>query len=301
MNNNIKFLIAIASFFIFTLSGCKKDEYSFVAIKTPSNLTLKVTVAGADSANPSGNGSGTVSVTATSNDALTYSIDFGDSSTNAKQLSSTGVVTYKYTSPGSYNYTITANAIGTGGAISTISKKIAIQVVFQIPAAILQSITGGTNKVWITDKNADGHVGVGPTDVFTPTYYSATPNSRAACLYDDEITFAKDAIGNVNMTVDNKGQTFVIAAANNFYGVSGGDGCYTIDPGGAKKLNFMAATSASTTDNSTRIQFYVPGNGVINFATGANNYEILTITDSTMQLRNIGADGLAWYQKLKVK
>ncbi len=45
----------------------------------------------------------------------------------------------------------------------------------------------------------------------------------------------------------------------------------------------------------------MPGNGIINFGTGGNTYEILEITENTMTLRNIGSDGLAWYQKLKVK
>ena len=40
----------------------------------------------------------------------------------------------------------------------------------------------------------------------------------------------------------------------------------------------MDATSASTPANSTRIQFTVPGNGIINFGTGGTTYEILSIT-----------------------
>ncbi|MEO9210589.1 MAG: hypothetical protein ABI208_05795, partial [Ginsengibacter sp.] len=61
------------------------------------------------------------------------------------------------------------------------------------------------------------------------------------------------------------------------------------------------ATSASTSAISTRIQFVVPGNGLINFGTGGNTYEILSISESTVYLRNIGIDGNSWYQKLKVK
>ena len=63
----------------------------------------------------------------------------------------------------------------------------------------------------------------------------------------------------------------------------------------------MNATSQSTTANSTRIQFIVPGNGIINFGTGGNTYEILSITATSINLRNIGIDGNAWYQKLKNK
>ncbi|MEY2639701.1 MAG: hypothetical protein RIR90_1183, partial [Bacteroidota bacterium] len=86
-----------------------------------------------------------------------------------------------------------------------------------------------------------------------------------------------------------------------FYGFSGGDGCYAINTGGTKQLAFSNATSASTPAVSTRIQFTVPGNGIINFGTGGTTYEILSATATTIHLRNIGSDGNAWYQKLKVK
>ena len=97
------------------------------------------------------------------------------------------------------------------------------------------------------------------------------------------------------------GQSFVIGAATSFYGQSGGDGCYGIALNGARQLTFMNATSGSTTANSTGIQFMVPGNGLLNFGTGGNTYEILSISSTTISLRNIGIDGNAWYQKLKVK
>jgi hypothetical protein len=45
----------------------------------------------------------------------------------------------------------------------------------------------------------------------------------------------------------------------------------------------------------------VPGNGIINFATGGNTYEILSASATNISLRNIGIDGNAWYQKLKAK
>jgi hypothetical protein len=71
--------------------------------------------------------------------------------------------------------------------------------------------------------------------------------------------------------------------------------------GGNKQLIFQNATSNSTPAQSTRIQFTVPGNGIINFGTGGTAYEILEITPTTLHLRNIGIDGNSWYQKLKLK
>lgn len=288
------FLTILVSF-----SSCKKEKYSFGDIKTPSGLSLTAAVTGTDAANPNGNGTGNVVVTAVAANTLSYNIDFGDG--KGVQVIPSGTINYKYNNPGTNEFTITVNAIGTAGATSTISKKIKIFVAFEIPATILSALTNGTSKVWITDKAAPGHFGVGASDQFFPNYYSADPNSREACAYDDEITFSKDALNRVSMAIDNKGQSFAIGAASAFYGFGGGDNCFAINAAGPRALIFMNATTASTPAISTRIQFVVPGNGIINFGTGGTTYEILSISATAMHLRNIGIDGNSWYQKLKAK
>ena len=298
MTKNIKSLIIIFLLTGFAFSSCKKTEYSFGALKTPSGLTLTTAIAGQSTANPNGDGSGKVTITAAATDVITYKMDFGDG--NVKMIPA-GTIDYKYTNPGTHDYTVTITAVGTGGITSIISKKITVFVAFTIPANIMSGLTGGASKVWVTDKATSGHVGVGDPALFYSNYYSADPNSRDACLYDDEITFTKTGDNAISMTVDNKGQSFLIAASTAFYGFSGGDGCYPLNTGGTKNLAFSAATSGSTPDVSTQIQFLVPGNGIINFGTGGNTYEILTISDTQITLRNIGIDGLAWYQKLTVK
>lgn len=280
------------------LSGCKKQEYSFGDIKTPTNLTLTTTVAGANASNPNGNGTGNVTITCTATDVLTYNIDFGDGQT---RVVPSGTINYKYSTPGTNAFTITVNAVGTGGATSTISKRITVFVDFAIPTTILDPLTGAGTKVWVTDNDAPGHFGVGPNNEFSPIWYAAGPNTREACAYDDEISFTRDVNNRVTMTVNNKGASFSIGAASSFYGFGGPDNCYAINTGGTKQLAFMAATSGSTPAVSTQIQFMVPGNGIVNFGTGGTVYEILSITNTAMHLRNIGVDGNSWYQKLKPK
>lgn len=279
-------------------SGCQKTDYKFGDIKSPTDLTLTTTVVGTDASNPDGNGTGAVTIATAATNAITYKIDFGDGNT---QMVPSGAVTHKYTNPGTFDYVITVNAVGTGGSTSTITKKVKVFVAFTIPADIVTYLTNGSSKTWITDKESAGHFGVGPADAFGPIWYAAGPNSREACAYDDEITFTKDGSGNILMTVDNKGQSFSIGAASAFYGFSGGDNCYNIVAPTAKKLAFMNATSGSTPAVSTQIQFVVPGNGIINFGTGGTTYEILSISATNINLRNIGIDGNSWYQKLKAK
>ncbi len=299
MKNKFKLLSLFSLLVILGFTSCQKEEYSFGSMKTPTALVLTTTVAGVDNANPSGNGTGLVTINVKATDALTYKVDFGDGNT---EMVPSGVITYKYTSPGTSDYNITVNAIGTGGIISNTSKKITVFVAFTIPTAILQNLTGASSKIWICDKAADAHFGVGPSDAFAPIWYAAGPNSRASDgFYDDEVTFSKDANNNVSMDLDNKGTTFVLGAAVSYYGLSGPEAQYPIATKGVKRLSFMDATSSSTAANSTRIQFMVPGNGLVLIGMGSNKYEILALTSTTMILRTIGADGNSWYEKLKVK
>jgi hypothetical protein len=280
------------------VGSCKKEDYSFGEIKAPKDLTITTEIVGANTANPYGDGSGNVKITATGTGALSYKINYGD---GIIEMVPDGVITHRYSMPDTNNYVITVTAVGTGGAVSTLTKQIRVFVNFQIPATILNALTGGSSKVWITDSAANGHFGVGPATEFSPIWYAATPNSREACAYDDEITFTKNANNTISMAIDNKGTSFSIGAATGFYGFSGGDGCYPINTGGNRPLSFANATSASTPAVSTRIQFTVPGNGIINFGTGGTTYEILSVTSNTIHLRNIGVDGNSWYQKLKLK
>lgn len=280
------------------LTSCKKTEYAFGDLTSPSALTLATTINGVSTTYPNGNGSGDVAITLAANNVINYKVDFGDGQTS---ILSSGTITHKYSIPGTADYTITVNAIGKGGTTSTISKKIKVFVAFEIPAEILAALTGGTSKTWVSDKAAAAHFGVGYANTFLPDKYAAGPNERAPEMYDDEITFTKDANNNISMVLDNKGLTFIIAAATNYYGFSGGDGNYAVNTSGTKNLIFMNATSASTSANSTRIQFMVPGNGLVNVGCGSNTYEILSATSTQINLRTIGVDGNAWYQKLKVK
>jgi hypothetical protein len=280
------------------LLGCEKEEYSFGELKAPEALTLTTAIEGASAATPEGNGSGKVTITAKANNAITYKVDFGDGKV---QMVPTGNIVYKYATPGTQEYTITVNAVGPGGIQTVLSKKVKVFVRFELPTDIVTFLTNNSSKLWATDKDVDGHFGVGPVDQFSPIWYSATPNSREACAYDDQITFSKDANGDIYLEVVNKGESFSIAAATSFYGFSGPDGCYPINPGGKKKLKFMDATSGSNSSVSRMIEFEVPGNGIVNFGTGATVYEILSITETQLHLRSVGVTGLAWYMKLKAQ
>jgi hypothetical protein len=297
MRNNLKYILSSILLVIITIIACKKTDYSFGKILTPNNLAITATIQGADATHPAGDGSGKVTITATATDAITYKIYFGNGDS---ALTTSGTVSYKYTTLDTNLYTISVNAIGTGGATSTLNKQVKVLYTFQIPADIMTALTNNTSTVWQIASTTPGHFGVGPIGTFSADYYKAGPNEKPSCAYDDEITFAKAGNG-MTMTVDNKGGSFLIGASTAFYGQTGPDNCYPISTGGTKTLAFGSATSGSSSANSTGIQFTVPGNGIINFGTGANTYEILSLSGGVMTLRNVGIDGNAWYQILKVK
>lgn len=278
------------------LSACKKEEYSFGEIKNPSGLALTTALQGVAAATPNGDGSGNVSITLAASNVINFKVDFGDGQT---QIVSPGTLVHQYANPGTFEYTITVTANGTAGAVSTLSKKITVLRLFNIPTAIMTGLTGGTSKIWIADKNAWGHIGVGPATSFYPEWYGAAANSRTAAEYDDELTFTKTGPNSISLVLDNKGNTFIIPDYAGYYSLAGG--INTLNTTGTKALAFTDATSNSTTANSTRIKFTVPGHGLLSWGVGTSTYEILEITSTTLSVRSIGADGNAWYQKFKVK
>ena len=295
---NIKNLLFIL-LCILSFSSCEKTEYTFGDLAAPTDLALTATIAGLDNSNPNGDGTGYVSISTNANKAITYKIDFGNG--EIKMVPS-GSINYKYSTPGVNDYTINVSAIGSGGEISNISKKITVFVSFEIPSGIIQNLTGGSSKNWIVDKDVAGHFGVGQPDLFFPNWYSAAPDERVdEGIYDDEISFSVDGDNQISIDVENNGDTWVIGEATGYYGFSGGAAKFSITTKGLRKLVFMDATSGATSEYSTQIQFMVPGNGIVSVGVGGTTYEIIELTETTMHLRTVNFLGAAWYQKFKVK
>lgn len=295
MKKNINYILLFVMAFGMLLGACKKTEYSFGSIKTPSNIVIVPTIQGS-SANPTGDGSGKVRIALTAKDAISYKVLWGDGDSS---LTSLDTVSHIYTTLDTNSYTITVNAIGTGGAISTLSKQIKVLYEFPIPANVMAEFTDGTSKTWVPYADTVANFGVGPNSDYTPDYYAAQPNEKPACAYDGTIVFTKTGTSSMTINVGNDGSSFLIGAATAFYGQSGGDGCYVVTTGGTLPVSFSGANTGGGT--SPGFQFKVPGNGLIGFGTGGTTYQVTFLTNHTMILRNIGSDGNAWYQILKAQ
>ena len=144
MKKNIKYWVLLFFAAAITMAACKKTTYTFGNIQTPSNVVVTTTIQGAAS-NATGDGSGIVSVSVSATNALAYKIFWGNGDS---VLTTTGQTTYKYTKLDTNVYTISVNAIGTAGAVTTVSKQVKVLYKYQIPAAIITNLTNGSTKNW---------------------------------------------------------------------------------------------------------------------------------------------------------
>lgn len=94
--------------------SCSSDSSENKGSSTPSDLKITTEIVGATTANPNGDGSGTVVFKATATNATTYQI-----TVEGKTLPMTnGQLSYTFTTPGTNTYTATVNAYNAGKSIS---------------------------------------------------------------------------------------------------------------------------------------------------------------------------------------
>lgn len=295
MKRNINYILLFVIASSMFIGACKKTEYTYGSIKTPSDIAISAAIQGS-SANATGDGSGYIKITLSATNALAYKIFWGDGDTLTTPLDT---ASHQYKVLDTNQYTITVNAIGTGGATSTFSKQVKVLYNFQIPPIVMSELTNGSSKNWVVNADSTGNFGVGPASDYTPDYYQAGPNEKPACAYDGVITFTQSGPNSITINDNNLGQSFLIAAATAFYGQSGGDGCYVVNTGGTKPISFGTANTGG--GNSPGLQFSVPNQGLVAFGTGGTTYQVVSLTNDRITLRDIGSDGNAWYQILKAQ
>ncbi|WP_407427507.1 PKD domain-containing protein [Arcticibacter sp.] len=158
---------------------------------------------------------------------------------------------------------------------------------------------GGSNvpgKTWVIDKEASGHLGVGPAEKSVPEWYTAAPNEKKDLgFYDDEMTFTLS--NNLAYTYVNNGDTFANGA--NAAGINGGG------PGDDRPVAYAppAGMKWSITEEGGKQFLSISGGGFIAYYTGMSKYEILALSDTELYLK--AADKAnpanAWYLKLVPK
>ncbi|MDP3679273.1 MAG: hypothetical protein Q8R22_00390 [Flavobacterium sp.] len=315
MKTNIKYILGL---FIVALTfiSCNEEEYSLGELSAPANVVINAEVVGVDAAHPNGDGSGSVKISVTGDNALSYKIDYDASTPLDLVYLPTGKATKKYTSVGVNTYRITVVAYGKGGSSTNVTKDVTVRSDFTVAPEIVTALTNNASKRWVVDKSVAGHLGVGPWNVASirPEWWAGGVNEKVAsanCFYTATFTFAKVAAsGTYSLQVTTPDGAFTkTGSLTTLPGIpgSGVEGCYNYG-GGTSAFSFVPASSGApvvvtNADNSTSTQTSILLSGVdtfIGYGAVQKEYEILVITSTYMYLRVQGTEtGNAWYLKLK--
>ena len=104
--------MAFISFFLLISCGSENTEMPPNVLQDiiPKDLIISVNIIGADSTNLGGDGSGSIEVTTSATDAVTYLVKFGDSN---EASNATGVFEHSYTAQGLNSFTVQVFATST--------------------------------------------------------------------------------------------------------------------------------------------------------------------------------------------
>lgn len=312
MKNIIKVTVLIFTLAFFV--SCQEDDAEIGDIIAPSNLVITAEVLGVDADNPNGDGSGFVAITATADNALSYSFQYGD---GLEGVAPAGVVTHRYSIVGLNTYTLVVSAIGSGGVATTASIEVSVFSSFDdLEAKELLSGGVGFSKTWYLDASAPGHLGVGgnitsaPDAFWYPSFYGAQPFEKCSdeisdCLCDDELTFSLNASEQLTYSLNNNGQTFFNAGHQAIVGENAGeDACFDFDTSGTSMVtlsptafDWSIVPDPNFSGRGTSMSF--SDDNFMGYYVSSSNYEIIEVTNSTLYVRTIDGNdpALYWYHK----
>ncbi len=186
---NIKHIITfLLSVLIF--SSCAEENYEFGDIITPTNLTITPEIVGLDASHPHGDGSGTVNIKVSANNAISYKFIYN----GLEKVAPSGNITYNFGNTGVNKYTITVVANGTAGVSSSSTFEVEVLVVYVPPAELVTMLTANSSRTWRIKAEANSHFGLGPVGgSIINEWYQAPADSKANTgMYDDRFTFNSD-------------------------------------------------------------------------------------------------------------
>ena len=305
----LKFFFGICALLVIAV-GCQKKEYDMGSLTAPTDVVINTTIVGQNATNPNGDGSGDVVISLTGKNVLAWKINYDANNTTTFDNLPSGKVTKKYTKVGVNTYRISVIAYGPGGTPTTLTKDITVRSDFSPAASIVNNLVGTGSKTWRVDKTIPGHFGVGPWNAssITPEWWSAAVNEKVACcncFYTASYTFSKDATtGNFSLAVATPDGAFTKTGslAGGLPGIpgSGPEACYSYG-GGTSSFSFVPSGSGvAASAPSTKTGILLSGsNTFIGYGAVLKEYEIMSITPTTMYLRVQGTEtGNAWYLKL---
>jgi len=283
---------------ILIIGGCQEDEPELDAIAIPTNLLVNANVASDQSGN--------VAVTPSADNAFTFNVIFTPGA-EPVVVTPGQVANFRFTQSGQYTAPITVVAFGRGGASSSTTIEIELDVRLKISADVLAQIAGGdgtaaSTKRWVWDQNVGGHFGVGPLTNDFPEFFSAGPSQLNPCLYDDVLVFGHDGNDNYSFTLEPGGDNQVFinwTEVNRFFPDATpqqfNDECRDITDQAAFDSNFVVLDNA---DGSRSLD--VGASFLSYWVVIPGQYQILELSENRLAVRGIsqpfnGDDPLAWY------
>lgn len=302
MKNISQYLVIIVLGFMVTITGCRDDSFELGSLTTPTNLNLTYEIVGVDDENPFGDGSGLVNFTATAENVITYTYDFGDG--QDVEVAADGKVSHPFSINGVVTYTVTVTAVGTGGITSSTAAQVEVFSNFQDEEAV-QFLTGGESKTWYWASNLPAHVGLGPDnedygnlDFTWPNWWQIGPwDTEKECMYSAEFVFTKTSSG---MTFEQiTGPAFIPGTYAGKIGVDG-DICHGEDVAtplyGVKNVIFSPSSSRAALEGNYRgTTMKFSDDGFMCWWVGASEYDIIEVTDNILRVRIKEDDTYAWY------
>ncbi|MBE0651042.1 MAG: hypothetical protein IH595_09385 [Bacteroidales bacterium] len=310
MNTKTKILALLSAALIIGFTSCQKEKYTLGPFPSPSDIQITATIVGQSDTMPNGDGSGVVNFSVTAKNAALYKVNFGDGSSPVMTQSFPITKTYSKT-VGTTTYGVTVTAYAVAGASPSVSTVDSVKVYYSyhVDPAILKIITNDSpdGRRWMIDSTASGNMGLGPISTFTPDWYDAPPGDKSGYgLYQNVYTFTNNGVfvdSTYGKMFGNEGA--FAADFNNGVtpppGVWGGYGDDWILYQGTYSAKYtFAGDDAAANQTGVMITFEKPGS--LGYYGGTQQFEILSITDSTMWLRTPRPDwSMAWYVKLKAK
>jgi len=217
--------------------------------------------------------------------------DFGNG-----QSAEGDVVEVTYPFQGDYEVTLTV--FTSGGSMTTQQTIHIAETDLTLLKPVYSLISGDSpeGKTWIIASSAAGHMGIGPADGSSPSWWAAGPNEKSDTgLYDDKFTFKLNGFAFVQTT---NGDVYVNnAQASKFPGAYPNKGDQTAPYTAPANLTWSV-----TTDGAGKDYINITNNGFIGYYAGASKYEIISITENEMVIKFVDAvtPGNAWFHKLIV-
>lgn len=297
----IKHILAILLGLQLVFSGCQDNNSELGQLVTPSNVDITFEVAGVDTENPYGDGSGLVNFTATADNEITFNFNFGDGKDN--KIDADGALSYRFSKPGVNTYNVSVSAVGTGGLSATKTIQVEVYSSFTDDEAI-EFLTGGSSKTWYWAADQPGHAGLGPNYEDAGKAYASWWSAAAyerSCMYDAVFVFTKTEDGGMTFEMT-EGHASIPGTYAGKIGVEG-NVCYGEDviPNmyGIKNVSFAPASSIATVDGGYRgTSMNFSDGGFLGWWVGKSEFEIIEVTDNILRVR-VEEDGTyAWYQTL---